>query len=113
MDTENSETDTGEKMRDKWIDRAWQSGPTTVAFFLILFGGYHKAEVLVDKIDEGYQRNAAALQEAAKTQSSTVERLLQQGRDDRRVLLDIIRGKTPSEVDLNSVLNHDSGLVDN
>lgn len=111
MDTEKDET--GEAMREKWIDRAWQSGPTTVAFFMLLFGGYYKAEVLVDKIDLGYQRNATALQEAAKTQAATVERLLQQGREDLRTLIEIIRGRVPSDAELNSVLDHDRGIVDN
>lgn len=111
MDTENIET--GEAMREKWIDRAWQSGPTTVAFFMLLFGGYYKAEVLVEKIDLGYQRNATALQEAAKTQAATVERLLQQGREDRRTLIEIIRGRVPSEAELNAIESEGGGLVDN
>lgn len=90
-DTEKLET--GETMREKWIERAWQSGPTTVAFFMLLVGAGYKAEAMLDRIDQGYARNAAALQKAAETNATTIDRVILQWREDRKILLDMIHGR--------------------
>lgn len=96
-DTENQET--GETMREKWIERAWQSGPTTVAFFMLLLGAGYKAEAMLDRIDQGYARNAAALQKAAETNALTIDRVIAQWREDRKILLDILHGRNGSARD--------------
>lgn len=90
-DTEKLET--GDTMREKWIERAWQSGPTTVAFFMLLVGAGYKAEAMLDRIDQGYARNAAALQKAAETNATTIDRVILQWREDRKILLDVIHGR--------------------
>lgn len=81
-------------IRDKVIAWLVNQGATTVLLFAIFWGGYQKAELVIDRFEQGYTRNAQDLAIAAKQHDDTVDKLIAQWKDDRKLLIDILRGNT-------------------
>lgn len=78
-------------LRERLLESAWEQGPITMAFFVMLVGIGYKMDGWIAKADEGYQRNAAQLQKVAEEHTKTVDKVISQWREDRQILLDVLR----------------------
>lgn len=76
---------------DKFTSWVFTQGTSTILLIAIAFGVYQKGESIIDRFDSGYERNAVRLMEVAKQRDETMEKLIAQWKDDRRLLVDILR----------------------
>lgn len=77
--------------KDKFASWLASQGATTVLLFAIFWAGYAKIEILIDRVDSGYARNAADLLKVAEQRDQTLERLIAQWKEDRSLLIEILR----------------------
>ena len=72
---------------------AWlaQQGVPTVLLFSILYILCAYGGAAVTRIESGYERNAKQLMEVSRQRDETLEKLITQWKDDRRLLIDILR----------------------
>lgn len=66
-------------------------GTSTVLLFAILWGINQQAPKMIEAVNRGYEVNAQKLEKAADTYERTTETLLQQMRDDRQMLIELIK----------------------
>ena len=81
-------------VRDKIIAWLVNQGAPTVLLFGIFWGGYQKMDRVIDRFEQGYTRNAEDLAKVSKQHDDTVEKLISQWKDDRKILIEILRGNT-------------------
>lgn len=84
--------------RDKITSWVANQGATTVLLLGIFLGVYQKGEILIDQVERGYVRNADDLLKVAKQRDETIDKLIAQWKDDRRLLIEILREAKESEV---------------
>lgn len=78
-------------IRDKVVAWLIQQGATTVLLFAIAYGVYAKSEAILGRFESGYERNAAELQKAAQSYEKTIETAIMQWKEDRRILIEVLR----------------------
>lgn len=78
-------------LRDKIGSFVAQQGVATVLLFLLIYVGPDAAERAVNRIEQGYRNNAEMLLQVAKQRDETMEKLIAQWKDDRRLLVEILR----------------------
>lgn len=78
-------------IRDKVVAWLIQQGVSTVLLFAITYGVYAKTEVILGRFESGYQRNAQELQRAAQSYEKTIEQAIMQWKEDRRILIEVLR----------------------
>jgi hypothetical protein len=70
-------------------------GPITAAFFLLAgslgWAIIYKGDEVLKRVESGYERNAAELLKVSQEQTKGIEALLRQWREDRALLLDVLR----------------------
>lgn len=89
---------------------AWlvNQGPVTVLMFLALY----KSGEGIDRIYDGYARNAKALQEIAVQRDVTVDKVIAQWREDRDIMIDLLRGIKADVDETSSVIRHKQHDID-
>ncbi len=78
-------------IRDKVAAWLLQQGATTVLLFAIAWGVYAKSEAILTRFESGYERNAVDLRKAAEMYEKTIDNAIQQWKDDRRILIEVLR----------------------
>lgn len=78
-------------IRDKVVAWLIQQGATTVLLFAIAYGVFAKSEAILGRFESGYERNAAELQKAAQSYENTIETAIMQWKEDRRILIEVLR----------------------
>lgn len=80
-----------------WISKVGsfvaQQGVPTALIFLLIYVGPDAADKAINRIELGHQRNAEKLMEVAKQRDETMEKLIAQWKDDRKLLIEILRGQ--------------------
>ena len=86
-------------IKEKVASWAANQGPTTILLFAIVYCLYAKTGVVIDRtidrIERGYSKNAADLKIVAEQHDRTIDKVITQWKDDRELLVDVLRGRRP------------------
>lgn len=78
-------------LRERLIESAWEQGPITVAFFLLIGTVFYKADAILTRFESGYERNAHQLLKVTEEHKKAIDGVMTQWREDRQLLIDVLR----------------------